>query len=93
VFEVERYRRQYAAYLDLLTREFLNYQEIHNRAKAYHDLIAPYVTQGTGDKMFTEDQHFFPSHLFDSSWQGLANLAGERNKFIQETITQEQSYP
>lgn len=93
VFEVERYRRQYAAYLDLLTREFLNYQYIYVRAKAYHDLIAPYVMQGTGDKMFTEDQIFFPNHLFDSSWQDLANLAGERNKFIQEAITHEQLYP
>ncbi|MCJ7622541.1 MAG: hypothetical protein MUO76_03485, partial [Anaerolineaceae bacterium] len=88
-----RYRRQYAAYLDLLIREFLNYQEIYARAKTYHDLIAPYVTQGTGDKMFTENQSFFPSHLFDSSWQDLANLAGERSKFIQEEINQEVSYP
>ncbi|NIV16088.1 MAG: PKD domain-containing protein, partial [Aliifodinibius sp.] len=49
VFEVDRYKRKFSAYLDLLTRNWFNYENIYSEASSYHEMITPYVTQATGD--------------------------------------------
>ena len=86
VFEVERYRWKYAAYLDLLARNRFNYDIIYASTSGLHDMIAPYVTQGTGDKMYFGDTAMFPYESFAGGWDGLATFAGERSRFILEEL-------
>jgi len=86
VFKVEKYKRQYSAYLDLLIREYFNYENIYQVSKDYHDLIAPYVTQDTGDKMYFGDTAWFTIREFNNSWQSLAMNAGERSRFVSDIL-------
>ncbi|MBN1260248.1 MAG: CotH kinase family protein [Anaerolineae bacterium] len=105
VFEVDRYRRQYAAYLDLLSRHWFTYENLYTQAAGYHTLIAPYVTQGTGDKMFSgagsglfggigspEGMLVSPGD-FETGWMRLAEFAGERGAYIQEALLTESWTP
>jgi len=86
VFKVEKYKRQYSAYLDLLIREYFNYENIYQVSKDHHDLIAPYVTQDTGDKMYFGDTAWFTIGEFNNSWQSLAMNAGERSRFVSDIL-------
>jgi hypothetical protein len=86
VFEVETYRWKYAAYLDLLVRNRFNYDSIYASTSRLHDLIAPYVTQSTGDKMYFGDSAMFSYESFETGWDGLANFAGERSRFILQQL-------
>jgi len=86
VFKVEKYKRQYSAYLDLLIREYFNYENIYQVSKDHHDLIAPYVTQDTGDKMYFGDTAWFTIREFNNSWQSLAMNAGERSRFVSDIL-------
>ncbi|MBN1956457.1 MAG: CotH kinase family protein [Anaerolineae bacterium] len=88
VFAVERYRRQYAAYLDLLSREWFTYEHVYDRASALHATLAPYVTQGTGDRMFFGNNATFAGEDFDRAWLDLPRMAGERSDFILTTLAQ-----
>jgi PKD repeat protein len=88
IFEVERYRLRYRAYLDLLTRYYFNRESIAERAQAYHDLIAPYVRQSTGDRMYFGPDAMFPIEQFDEGWQRLAEVAGNRSRFIRQDLEQ-----
>ena len=86
VFAVERYRRQFAAYVDLLSRTWFTYPNVYHLAQTYHDLIAPYVVQSTGDQMYFGDTAWFTLQQFDDSWIGLANMAAERSAYIQTIL-------
>ena len=86
VFKVEKYKRQYSAYLDLLIREFFNYDNIYQVSKEYHELIEPYVTQSTGDKVYFGESAWFPIEEFYNSWKHLAINAGNRAEFVSEII-------
>ena len=86
VFEVERYRWKYAAYLDLIVRNRLNYTAVYEQASRLHNLIAPYVMQGAGDKMFFGDSALFPYESFAGGWEGLAEFARERSSFIMQEL-------
>jgi len=86
VFEVERYRWKYAAYLDLLVRNRFNYDSIYASTRGLHDLIAPYVTQSTGDKMYFGNSAMFSYESFATGWEGLATFAGERSRFILQQL-------
>jgi spore coat protein H len=88
VFAVERYRQAYAAYLDLLNRTWFTYDNIYQRSSYFHELIAPYVTQGTGDKMFFGGARRFSIENFDESWTSLAEFARQRQEFILESLAQ-----
>ena len=85
VFEVERYRKQYAAYLDLLMRYYFNEQNIYQETSQYYTLIRPYMMQGSGDKMFTGDG-WFSMEQFDNSWQSLSKLAGQRDAYLRQLL-------
>jgi hypothetical protein len=89
VFEVEQYRRQYAAYLDLLMRQFFNYENIYSRARYYHDMISPYLHQGSGDKMFYSETGWFQPEEFDIRWQEMADLVRERNQVVRSLLDQD----
>lgn len=89
VFQVEEYRTRYTAYLDLLVRFWFNSNNVPALAARYHDLIAQYVSQGTGDKMYYGESAMFPIAAFDDSWMALGDFARERSAFILEAIAGE----
>jgi hypothetical protein len=86
VFEVERYRRQYAAYLDLLMRQFFNEEQMSAWVQTYHDLIAPYLVQGSGDKMYAGPGAWFTLQQFEDSWRGIPALTRDRSKYLRELL-------
>jgi PKD repeat protein len=90
VFQVERYRKRYAGYLDLLTRHWFTYENISALSAKYHDLIAPYVTQATGDKMIFGDTAMFPIEAFNDTWRELGTFVWRRSDFILTTLAQGQ---
>jgi hypothetical protein len=88
VFQVEKYRRDYRAYMDLLIRTWFNYEQFGARAETLHDLLAPYVTQETGDKMYFGPTAAYSIEAFDDGWVQLADLTRQRSQFIQSTLNQ-----
>jgi len=89
VFEVQRYRTQYAAYIDLLVRVRFNEPSIANQTQTLHNLIAPYVSQAGGDKMFFGETAMYSIEAFNSEWMQLSLLARERSEFIQSNLASE----
>jgi spore coat protein H len=87
VFKVDRFMRKFAAYLDLLARNWFNYQNIYTQAETYHNLIAPYITQSTGDKAYYGESAWFNYQSFENGWQALPEFAGERSRFILNNVT------
>ena len=86
VMQVEEYRRQYAAYLDLLLRNRFNYEHIHARAGHLHELIAPSVAHG--DRLFFGQNVAAPPELFEE-WEALSEFARERNAYIRSVLDDE----
>lgn len=86
VFQVERYRSQYAAYVDLLLRFWFTPAHIADQAQRYHRLIAPYVTKATGDQAFYGDRPMFPPEAFSGSWQRLVRFTAERAQYLREAL-------
>jgi spore coat protein CotH len=86
VFEVDRYKRQYLAYLDLLTRHIFNYETVYEKASTYHQLIAPYLSQGSGDRMFYGETALFTIEEFNNSWMDLAENTRDRYQYIQNAL-------
>jgi hypothetical protein len=86
VFEVERYRTRYAGYLDLLARRWFTYENVSALSRQYHQLIAPYVAQSTGDKMFVGETAMFPLAAFYNSSEGYGRFARQRSAFIISTL-------
>jgi len=89
VFEVNVYRYQYAAYVDLLLRHWFYPQNIDRLARAYHRQIAPYVNQSTGDRAFFGETPFFPYKAFTDSWRRLVDFATERHRTLREALDRE----
>lgn len=89
VFQVERYRKQYAGYLDLLAREWFTGENISALSSRYHYLIAPYVTQATGDKMYLGDTALFSIEAFESDWMRFGEFAEERSQFVLTTLAKD----
>jgi spore coat protein H len=89
VFAVDRYRQDYAAYLDLLSRTWFTYENIFERASRFHNMIAPYVTQGDGDKMFFGEGRRFAVENFDQSWIHMAEFARQRHDFVLASLAQD----
>ena len=84
---MENYRWKYAAYLDLLSRYWFNYNNIYAQSEQFHTLISPYVIQGTGDKMYFGSSALFQYEHFENGWKGLAEYAKDRNSFILQELT------
>lgn len=89
VFEVERYRVRYAGYLDLLARQCFTEENVSAQAARYHHMIAPYVRQAGGDKMFLGEDARMPIEAFDDSWAAFGTFAGQRSAFILSTLAQD----
>lgn len=88
VFEVERYRVRYAGYLDLLMRYWFTDANISNLASEYHNMIAPFVTQDNGDKMYFGNTAMFPAEAFNDSWKQFVNFTRERRAYILSVLSQ-----
>jgi hypothetical protein len=88
VFQVDEYRSKYAAYVDLLLVYWFNSENVSAKAQAYHDMIAPYVSQSTGDKAFYGDQPMFPPEYFTNSLPALLKFVSERNSFLRTQLQQ-----
>ncbi|MBN1669252.1 MAG: CotH kinase family protein [Anaerolineales bacterium] len=87
VFQVERYRVQYAAYLDLLARYWFTPENIAALAGRYQRQVAPYLTQGQGDQAFFGPSAMFPSEAFNNSAERFVEFTRLRNAFIRNTLT------
>jgi spore coat protein H len=90
VFEVDRYRTRYAAYVDLLVRNWFNEEEVTARAGAYHDLITPHLTAGAGDKAYFGPAATYDRASFDASITQLIDLTADRSRFIAAALSQQQ---
>ena len=53
-------------------------------------MIAPYVTQASGDKMYFGDTAMFPSEAFDDSLTEYSNFARQRSGFILTALSQDE---
>jgi len=89
VFEVERYRVRYAGYLDLLTRYWFTEENISALASEYHNMIAPYVTQGGGDKMFFGESPMATFEMFSNSWERYPQFTRQRRAYILSVLAQD----
>ena len=86
VFQVPEYRLRYAAYIDLLLRNFFNPEVISEKSRAYEAMIAPLLTQGEGDKMFTGEGAWFELGAYQGISQELVNRVQQRMLFLQSAI-------
>ncbi|MEW5941078.1 MAG: CotH kinase family protein, partial [Chloroflexota bacterium] len=89
VMEVERYRVRYAGYLDLLLRHWFTEENISALASEYHNMIAPYVTQGGGDKMFFGDTPMDSFESFQNSWRRYAEFTRQRREYVLSILAQD----
>jgi spore coat protein H len=89
VFGVDAYRSQYAAYVDLLLRQWFTPQNVTRQARDDYLQIAPYVSQATGDRAFFGDTPMFPYEAFLDSWQSLADFATERHSYLRDALDHE----
>jgi len=88
VFEVQRYRDQYAAYLDLINRHWLTYENVYSLSQSYHNMIEPYIVQSTGDKMYYGSTAMFSYEQFNRSWTKFADFTLDRNKYITQVLSE-----
>lgn len=88
VFQIDQYKTKYAAYVDLLLRYWFNTGNISEKARAYHDMITPYVSQSSGDRAYYGDQPMFAPADFDNSLQALITFVGNRNSFLKTQLQQ-----
>jgi spore coat protein H len=89
VLKVERYRVKYAAYYDLLTRTWFTSENVASLAAQYHNQIAPFMSQGTGDKGFYGDSAMATINDFNQSWQFYGEFARQRNEYIRNNLLTE----
>jgi spore coat protein CotH len=88
VFEVQRYRDKYAAYLDLINRNWLTYENVFYLSQKYHNLIEPHIIQSTGDKMYFGSTAMFPFEQFDNSWTRFADFTKDRNSYLTQVLSE-----
>jgi spore coat protein H len=90
-FEVERYRQDYRAYMDLLVRHWFNADHIAAEAQRHQELVAPYLIQSTGDRAYYGDTALFNPQDFVSERQRIIQLTQQRSQFIWNALAQEES--
>jgi hypothetical protein len=86
VFQVERYRQAYSAYVDLLVRFWFNEQDFRARTDAWHALIGPYLTKGTGDKMYAGPGAMFTVDRFTQDRLYLISLTSQRAQYLRSVL-------
>ncbi len=86
VFQVQRYRQDYAAYVDLLVRNWFNAQNLGRQAAAWQALIGPYLTRAGGDKMYVGPEARFSVDQFTQSRLQLVSLTQERSEYLRAVL-------
>jgi spore coat protein H len=86
VFEVERYRQDYQAYLDLLVRNYFNPQVTGGIARHWAQLLRPHLQSGQGDKMFFGPDAAANLEEFELEVQKLIQLTARRAEFVSHTL-------
>lgn len=86
VFQVERYRQDYAAYVDLLVRFQFNDQVLGPKAEAWQEMIYPYLIQASGDKHYTGNEAMYSLESFTSDRQQLVELTRQRSQYLFGTL-------
>jgi spore coat protein CotH len=86
VFEVEKYRQDYQAYLDLLVRHYFNQQELGGLARHWARMLHPHLQAGEGDHMYFGSEAQSSLEEFDQSVQGLIRLTIRRAEYVSEVI-------
>jgi spore coat protein H len=89
VFEVDRYRQDYMAYVDLLLRFWFNKENVTAQAERWHGLIRSYLTKETGDKAFFGEGAMYTIENFDQDRIDLITLTDQRNHFLSSAIQAE----
>jgi len=90
VFEVERYRQTYMAYLDLLIRTWFNQENVEMQARTWQNMIKPYLSQGEGDLVYFGANAQYTIEDFDGGIQGIIDLTGERVDYVEQVLSQGQ---
>ena len=88
IFRVPSYRQQYAAYLDLLNRNWFNESHMRQQILYFHNQIAPHLIQSSGDKMYFGEGSMFRFEDFESSGILLADFIRQRSQFISQQLEQ-----
>lgn len=82
VFEVEQYRQDYAAYVDLMVRYWFNEDNVSALAEGWQAMIDPYLTKETGDKAFFGPTAMYTYEAFDLDRLQLVELTKERSEYL-----------
>ncbi len=82
VFEVQQYRQDFAAYVDLLVRNWFNAENVGQLAETYQSLVRPYLTKESGDRGYSGAGAMFNLEMFDSDRIALIELTRERSAFL-----------
>jgi hypothetical protein len=89
-FEVEAYRQDYRAYMDLLVRYWFNADHITAEADRHQELVAPYLIKSTGDRAYYGDTALFNPQDFINERQRIIQLTQQRSQFIWNALAQEE---
>jgi spore coat protein H len=89
VFEVDQYRQDYMAYVDLLLRNWFNQENVTFLAEHWQDQIRPYLRKETGDKAYIGESAMYSLEQFDQDRINLILLTEDRNEFLSSAIVNE----
>jgi hypothetical protein len=84
VMAANRYRLKFAAYLDLLTRNWFTVEHMQAQVYRFHNMIAPYVA--LGDKMFYSPNALYSPSAFDNSVDGLVEFVRQRRNYVESVL-------
>ncbi len=87
VFQVARYRQDYAAYVDLLTRYWFNGTYFSARSADLQGMISPYLMQGDGDKAYFGDSALYSLEAFTAEQQQMLNFTQQRSLYLQSILS------
>ncbi len=86
VFQVARYRQDYAAYVDLLTRYWFNDSYFPAQAAAWQTMISPYLAKETGDKAYIGTDTLYSLDQFTNERTGIVSLTSQRSQYLQSLL-------
>ena len=86
VFQVERYRQDYAAYVDLLIRYQFNAEVLGPQAAAWQKMISPYLTKETGDKHYIGPEAMYSVESFTQDRTHLIQLTDQRSRYLYSVL-------
>jgi spore coat protein H len=86
VMQVARYRQDYAAYVDLLTRHWFNGNYFALRSDELQGMVSPYLVQGEGDKAYYGASALYTPEQFTTERQQMLSFTQQRSQFLQSIL-------